>query len=728
MSKLSCAALLAAVVSAVAFAQAPFRHRVVDLQSGTGGLDIITVGDINGDGLDDIVSAAKAGGEVIWYENPSLTRHQIYKADFKWSCDAEVADINGDKANDIVIVSWYEGKHYWLENPGKRGGEWKLHYIGDGILGHDVEVGDIDKDGLVDVVIRSETWPKASATDIQIWKQTAPDQWLKHVIKTVEGGGIRIGDVDRDQDFDIIAAGRWYENDGKSIVENTWKEHIIDPKATVYNKIELADIDGDGFRDIVMVPSESHGLVKERGPVVWYKSPGPPAAVRTKPWIKHIVDPDNADLHSLGVADLDHDGTPDIFTANMHKADKAREVLIYRNLGGGLNWSKQVLSNAGSHQATLFDLGGDGDYDIVGANFNTNVVDLWENRVLAEPARHFTMFEGTVTHTGKNRLWEDWDFVTRLRVKAGAPKNWLAPVNYREGTLRFRVEVLEMPEVEHPISVSMGWHAGPRDFEIRHVAGVPIYFIRPGIYERTVAVKDLEAFYGHGPRENEKALDFNFTETFADDRFMLWVRPRDNKPPKDGFPIRYRATVTIFAAGEQERVERAEAAARQQFTFFDDTVIHAGKNRAYEDWDFRGKQAVAPNAPRNWLQPVNYKDGWVRFRVEVQDMEPVPRPISMQFGWENVPKDPEVRHTAGAPVFFDKPGVYTTILPVKQMRIWYGKGPRKDQECFEWDWTSAYADKLLYTYIRPRGNVAKQDGFPVKVHANISILAATEKP
>lgn len=173
-------------------AEIPFHYSVVDASAGSGGCDVKTTGDINGDGFQDVIVAAKGGGEVIWYANPGMIKNEIYKASFKWSCNAEVGDMEGDGDNDIVIVSWYNQRHYWLENP-RSNGTWKLHLIGNGMKGHDVEVADLDGDGDLDVITRSETWGKqndiTSAKEIQIWKQEGPDSWTRATLYTIEGGG-----------------------------------------------------------------------------------------------------------------------------------------------------------------------------------------------------------------------------------------------------------------------------------------------------------------------------------------------------------------------------------------------------------------------------------------------------------------------------------------------------------------------------------------------------------
>jgi len=184
-------------------------------------------------------------------------------------------------------------------------------------------------------------------------------------------------------------------------------------------------------------------------------------------------------------------------------------------------------------------------------NYSTNRVELWENQTKSPGAKQFVLFDDVVTYTGKRRLWENWDFVTKLQIHPGAPENWLHPVNFVDGKLKFEVQVLEMGPVEVPVSVHMGWWNREGDPEIRHTAGAPILFSKPGTYATIVPIRQIRAYYGAGPRENALVNDWNWHSAYARGRFYTFIQPKDNPPGKDGFPYKIRATVTIYAAGEE---------------------------------------------------------------------------------------------------------------------------------------------------------------------------------
>ncbi|MHC4406464.1 MAG: FG-GAP-like repeat-containing protein, partial [Planctomycetota bacterium] len=103
-AKMICrAAVIIAVVlglSRTGAAEIPFQYRVVDPEMGPGHCDILTVGDVNGDGNQDMI-AALTQGPVFWFENPSLEKHQVWKEWMYWSCNGEVGDMDNDGDNDI---------------------------------------------------------------------------------------------------------------------------------------------------------------------------------------------------------------------------------------------------------------------------------------------------------------------------------------------------------------------------------------------------------------------------------------------------------------------------------------------------------------------------------------------------------------------------------------------------------------------------------------------------
>ena len=127
-----------------------FVHRL-----GTDHAEGVTTIDMNGDGLQDILSGA------YWYENPGSQggewkRHQYREVgvvnEFVNDCGEWAIDVNHDGAPDVVTAGWMLNGIWWYENPKKLGEEWKKHLITNS---YDTEGGwmaDINGDGKPDLI------------------------------------------------------------------------------------------------------------------------------------------------------------------------------------------------------------------------------------------------------------------------------------------------------------------------------------------------------------------------------------------------------------------------------------------------------------------------------------------------------------------------------------------------------------------------------------------------
>lgn len=350
-----------------------FNHVIID-SNGPSRMWAKTVGDFNGDGLDDLMVAGEQG--AFWYENPTWTKHAVLPGDYSLN-GAATGDIDNDGDNDIITGSWYGREVYWLENPGSGLGTWNIHAVFQDLASDAIYVNDLDGDGDLDIIGRSsQTWGGDQGKSVYIWRQDSPTSWTDFT--TYVGGGehFNIGDVDRDGDMDFIVANRWYENPGH--ISSDWTEHVFTDSWTHLSAFPfVADINGDGRPDIVLTPTEQAG---EYYRTSWFEAPADP---KSNGWIEHVIE-NNVECvtHSLEVADMDNDGDLDVVTAEMHQSADPDEVRVYLNEDGdGVTWTKEVVATKGSHYAHLVDVEPDGDYDIFGSNHSdTTVIDLWVNQ------------------------------------------------------------------------------------------------------------------------------------------------------------------------------------------------------------------------------------------------------------------------------------------------------------------------------------------------------------
>ncbi len=375
--------LLAIGVALPSTEPVPFTHIIID--SGfTGGCK--AVGDIDGDRKLDVVVG---GAQLVWYHNPDWTATVIANADVEFTTDCQVADVNGDGAPDIIIPDGDGPDNVlWFENPRGQGGDpasdpWPRHVIGThGSFAHDVEVGDINGDGMLDVVTR-----KGGVT--KVWLQSAPDSWTEIDLSSVapSGEGVALAPIARSGRLDIVVTGHWIETP-EDPVNGTWVVYPINTNWPDQVGIAVGDINNDGRVDVLFAASESPGRL------AWYEAPPDP---RTGTWIEHVIDNSVDFVHTFKVADINNDGQPDVVFAEQQQSNQQR-VGFFLNGGDGVSWTLQVLATTGSHNIRVADMYGDGDFDIVGANWQGPPVEMWRNEMAASgtalPWRKSTVYSG----------------------------------------------------------------------------------------------------------------------------------------------------------------------------------------------------------------------------------------------------------------------------------------------------------------------------------------------
>lgn len=346
-----------------------FNHVIIDAE-GPADPHIKALGDINGDGIAEVIIPSSNGGPLVWYEYPNWTKHIIMPSG-TWSCNARVVDMDGDGDGDILISDWINNNRIeWYENPLPNGNPatdtWKHHVLGNP-KAHDIDLGDIDGDGRMEFVTR---WKDVEGSQFFIWKQKADGSWVNRPVDCPAGEGIALGDIDNDGKLEAIIGGRWYKAVG-DIINQSWKEHIFAdwPEDAV---VKVADINNDGRLEVILTKTEQHHRLS------WFEVPSDPE----NEWIEHIIDNSLDSAHSLAICDMDGDGNLDVITAEQHHSLEKR-VMIYYNKGKGLEWERQIIGNTGSHSLCVADIDGDGKPDIMGANWTGGYqpVEVWIRRL-----------------------------------------------------------------------------------------------------------------------------------------------------------------------------------------------------------------------------------------------------------------------------------------------------------------------------------------------------------
>ncbi|MCD4817240.1 MAG: FG-GAP-like repeat-containing protein [Candidatus Cloacimonetes bacterium] len=280
-----------------------------------------------------------------------------------------VCDLDNDGDNDILASCNDENAMCWWSNEGGEPIVWEFHHIDNFLGAIYVFAEDIDGDENIDVL--GAGW---DSNEIAWWRNDGNDPigWTKQTLADDFNfvHEVYAADIDLDGNMDILGAAAqnneiaWWKNNGGNPIQ--WTKQSIDLEFAGARSIDVADINDDGFNDVV-------GAALTDNEVAWWENSGE----QPINWTKHTVADDFIMSHKVYICDFNNDDHPDILgTAYSSK------IYWWENDGNDpVGWNEhQIATNfGGAVIAYANDLDNDNDLDVFGSAQGSNQVAWWEN-------------------------------------------------------------------------------------------------------------------------------------------------------------------------------------------------------------------------------------------------------------------------------------------------------------------------------------------------------------
>jgi len=358
-----------------------------------GTVRLINLWDFNNDGNFDLpVACAQDHDErvelfIYWADETGFSPERRTLLPTEGAIAATAADLDGDGHQELIVANRFDGENtnldvyiYWGS---PEGFDVARRTSLPARAARALAVADLDRDGHPDIVIANQgveyhmTFDRFRKSYVYWGSKRGYSPERRTSLATINCADVKVSDFDRDGHLDILFANEGHvESDSGVVVYlgSSSREFSREPTAKLPavfpSTIEVADLDGDGYDEIVVANlyrlKEKHdpptGNVVDTYRVSSFiyhgSSTGYDVARRTElPTVG---------ANGVAIGDVNRDDLPDLVFAN----SAADVSFIYWNGPRGFSVQRRSqMLTAKAHDCAIADLDRDGHADLVFANY-----------------------------------------------------------------------------------------------------------------------------------------------------------------------------------------------------------------------------------------------------------------------------------------------------------------------------------------------------------------------
>lgn len=301
--------------------------------------------DFTGDGWPDVVKVSYGGqnGGIFLYVNPKGQSHRWKMYKVVNDVQSEIAIMANIDGTGPAIVYMGDGYvSYAKPDPSNPTGPWVIHHVSEQGYGtaHGLGVGDINKDGRLDIVNMYGWWEQPPAGSNQPWKYH-PEVFGRYGRGIAGGAAMAVYDVNGDGLPDVVtsldAHGwglAWFEQKRDAQGNISFVRHMImddlgtekeNAGGVAFSELHgatTADINHDGIPDFIVGKrfwSHNNTYLDPYsfGPPVlyWYQTVRDKKAPGGARFVPHLIDNQSGAGSTLLATDLNKDGAIDVITS-----------------------------------------------------------------------------------------------------------------------------------------------------------------------------------------------------------------------------------------------------------------------------------------------------------------------------------------------------------------------------------------------------------------------------